>query len=172
MSLFGSSPDDSSVGNSAQRSKASLFADEPATNTSSSLFADENTSSSPWTTTNANKRASRHELVKTLLPGTNVPDSYVDAYDRVLDVGERVGERVGLTPVREILSGSGLSATDQGRILNLVASSESDGDGSGNIGVGRGEFNVLLALVGLAQEGEELTFDAVDDRRKSGFISL
>lgn len=169
MSLFGSSPDDSSLGNSGQRSKASLFADEPAPNTSSSLFADEGSGSSLWTNTKANKRASRHELVKSLLPGTDVPDSYVDAYDRVLDVGERVGAGVGLTPVREILSRSGLSATDQERILNLVVSWESDG--SGNIGVGRGEFNVLLALVGLAQEGEELTLDAVDDRRKSGFIS-
>lgn len=168
MSLFGSSPENS-PGNSAQRSKASLFADEPANNTSSSLFADDSASGSFWTTTNANKRASRQKLVKTLLPGTDAPGSYVDAYDRVLDAGDRVGAGVGLTSVREILSGSGLSATDQEKILNLVVSGESDGDESGNIGIGRGEFNVLLALVGLAQEGDELTFDAVDDRRKSGF---
>ena len=72
-----------------------------------------------------------------------------------------------MTSVREILSGSGLSATDQERILNLVVS---DGESTNaNIGVGRGEFNVLLALVGLAQEGEDLTYDAVDDRRKSRF---
>lgn len=171
MSLFGSSPEYSPPRNSAHRSKASLFADETANNTSSSLFADDNTSSSHWTTTNANKRASRQELIKTLLPGTDVPGSYVDAYDRVLNAGDRVGAGVGLTSVREILSGSGLSATDQEKILNLVVSGESDGDEGGNVGIGRGEFHVLLALVGLAQEGDELTFDAVDDRRKSGFTT-
>ncbi|TKA66959.1 hypothetical protein B0A55_09033 [Friedmanniomyces simplex] len=31
--------------------------------------------------------------------------------------------------------------------------------------LGRNEFNVLLALIGLAQEGEELSLDAVDERR-------
>lgn len=81
-------------------------------------------------------------------------------------MGDRVGTGIGLTSVREVLAGSGLSASEQARILNLVVSGELD-SGSSNIGVGRGEFSVLLALVGLAQEGEELTFDAVDDRRKS-----
>lgn len=172
MSLFGSSPENSTP-NSAQRSKASLFADDPVSSSglgttgaaTSSLFADDNDTSSPWTT-NTNKRASRTELVKTLLPDTDVPESYIDAYDRVLNAGDRVGAGIGLTSVREVLAGSGLSASEQARILNLVVSGEFD-SGSSNIGVGRGEFSVLLALVGLAQEGEELTFDAVDDRRKN-----
>ena len=83
-----------------------------------------------------------------------------------MNAGDHVGAGIGLTSVREVLAGSGLSASEQARILNLVVSGELD-SGSSNIGVGRGEFSVLLALVGLAQEGEELTFDAVDDRRKS-----
>lgn len=154
------------MGNSVQQSKSSLFADEPSAGASSSLFADDDTSSSPWNT-HTNKRASRQQLVKTLLPGLDVPESYINAYNQVLNVGDRVGAGIGLTSVREILSGSGLSATDQERILNLVVS---DGESTNaNIGVGRGEFNVLLALVGLAQEGEDLTYDAVDDRRKSRF---
>lgn len=167
MSLFGTSPEDSSLDNSAQRSKSSLFADEPSTggNTgpygSSSLFADDD-SGSPWTS-NANKRTARHQLVKTLLADAEVPASYIDAYDLVLQAGERVGSGVGLTSIREILSSSGLSATDQAKILNTVVSGEMDGSS----GLGRGEFNVLLALVGLAQEGEDLTIDAVDDRRQS-----
>lgn len=101
--------------------------------------------------------------MKTLLPAADVPESYVDAYDQILNAGDRAGSGIGLTSVREILSGSGLSATDQDKIFNLVIST--DGDNSN--GLGRSEFNVLLALVGLAQEGEELTFDAVDDRRQS-----
>lgn len=167
MSLFGTSPEDSPLANSAQRSKASLFADEPpygsnTGNASSSLFADDDSSGSPWMS-NTNKRTSKEEIVKTLLPDSDVPESYIDAYDLALSAGDRVGTGVGLTSVREILSGSGLSATDQAKILNLVISGDSD---SSN-GLGRGEFSVLLALVGLAQEGEDLTFDAVDDRRKS-----
>lgn len=156
------------MGHSAQRSKSSLFADEPfgggnSALGSSSLFADDDGgSSSPWNN-NTNKRTARHEIVKTLLPESDVPDNYIDAYDLVLSGGDRVGARVGLTSVREILSGSGLSASDQEKIFNLVVS----GDGDDANGLGRSEFNVLLALVGLAQEGEDLTFDAVDDRRKS-----
>ncbi|KAK1147151.1 Sorting nexin mvp1 [Aspergillus melleus] len=166
MSLFGTSPEDSPGVQSAQKSKSSLFADEPfgggnSALGSSSLFADDDGSSSPWNN-NTSKRTARHEIVKTLLPESDVPDSYIDAYDLVLSGGDRVGARVGLTSVREILSGSGLSATDQAKILNLVVS----GDGDDANGLGRSEFNVLLALVGLAQEGEDLTFDAVDDRRK------
>ena len=33
--------------------------------------------------------------------------------------------------------------------------------------LGRTEFNVLLALIGLAQEHEDITLDGVDERRKS-----
>ncbi|KAJ5584935.1 uncharacterized protein N7459_004735 [Penicillium hispanicum] len=169
MSLFGTSPEEPS----AQRSKSSLFADEPAGG-SPSLFADDaDDDSSPWNIhNNTAKRTGRRDLARTLLPATDVPESYVDAYDLILNSGDRVGSGIGLTSVREILSSSGLSALDQGKILNLVVSGDHDGSG----GLGRGEFNVLFALVGLAQEGEDLSFDAVDDHRKklpqpkSGFL--
>lgn len=170
MSLFGTSPEDPSAGNAAQRSKSSLFADEPATG-GSSLFADDegDDSSSPWNIqNNTAKRTARRDLARTLLPATDVPESYVDAYDLILNSGDRVGSGIGLTSVREILSSSGLTATDQSKILNLVSSGDHESFG----GLGRAEFNVLLALVGLAQEGEELSFDAVDDRRKSMFSLL
>lgn len=167
MSLFGTSPEDPSAGDPA-RFKSSLFADEPATG-GSSLFADDDgdDSSSPWNAqNNTAKRTARRDLARTLLPNTDVPESYIDAYDLILNSGDRVGSGIGLTSVREILSSSGLTATDQSKILNLVAS----GDHESFSGLGRGEFNVLLALVGLAQEGEDLSFDAVDDRRKSGLM--
>lgn len=163
MSLFGESPD-RSTGGFAQNSKSSLFADEPATG-GSSLFADDDgdDSSSPWNIqSNTAKRAARRDLARTLLPNSDVPESYIDAYDSILNSGDRVGSGIGLTSVREILSSSRLSATDQSKILNLVSSGDHESFG----GLGRGEFNVLLALVGLAQEGEDLSFDAVDDRRK------
>lgn len=101
--------------------------------------------------------------MKTLLPISDVSESYIDAYDQVRNAGGTAGSGIGFTSVREILSSSGLSATDQDKIFDLVVAS--DGDDAN--GLGRSEFNVLLALVGLAQEGDELTFDAVDDRRHS-----
>ncbi|KAL6234582.1 hypothetical protein BDW75DRAFT_231048 [Aspergillus navahoensis] len=167
MSLFGTSPDDSPAADTASRSKSSLFADEPAFGTGSanfggpSLFADDDDLGSPWNSSTA-KRTPKQQLVKNLLPDSDVPENYIDAYDLVLSAGERAGTGVGLTTVRELLSGSGLSATDQAKILNLVLSGDTDRSN----GLGRGEFNVLLALIGLAQEGEDLTFDTVDDRRK------
>ncbi|KAJ5102246.1 hypothetical protein NUU61_004468 [Penicillium alfredii] len=164
MSLFGPSPEEPSTGNSAQRPKSSLFADEPVAG--SSLFADDDgddSSSSRWNIqNNTAKRYARRDIARTLLPATDVPESYVDAYDSLLNSGERVGSGVGLTSIREILSSSQLSASDQGKIFNLVVSSDRESSNE----LGRGEFNVLLALVGLAQEGEDLSFDAVDDRRK------
>ncbi|KAJ5671988.1 hypothetical protein N7507_001115 [Penicillium longicatenatum] len=173
MSLFGTSPEEPSAAASTQRSKSSLFADDSARG-SPSLFADDDgdDSSSPWNQTNTAKRGARRDLVRTLLPATDVPESYVDAYDLILNSGDRVGSGVGLTSVREILSSSGLSASDQGKILNLVVSADHESSG----GLGRAEFNVLLALVGLGQEGEDLSFDTVDDHRKklpqprSGFL--
>ncbi|RAH66700.1 sorting nexin Mvp1 [Aspergillus aculeatinus CBS 121060] len=155
------SPSDPALGNSAQRSKSSLFADEPSFggNTgnagSSSLFADDEGLNSGSLWGNSVNKRTKHQIVKTLLPQDEVPDSYIDAYDLVLSEGDRVGSGVGLTSVREILSSSGLSASDQEKILNLVVS----GDLDSSTGLGRGEFSVLLALVGLAQEGEDLTFD-------------
>ncbi|KAF3384640.1 Sorting nexin mvp1 [Penicillium rolfsii] len=177
MSLFGTSPEEPSAAasTSTRRPKSSLFADD-SIGGSSSLFADDtgdDSSSSPWNPqNNTAKRTARRDLVRTLLPVSDVPESYVDAYDLILNSGDRVGAGVGLTSIRELLSSSGLSASDQGKILNLVVSGDHESAG----GLGRGEFNVLLALIGLAQHGEDLSFDSVDDHRKrlpqpnSGFL--
>lgn len=165
MSLFGTSPEEPSAATSAQRSKNSLFADESGGG-SSSLFADDDGddgSSSPLNPDNTAKRTARRDLVRTLLPATDVPESYVDAYDLILNSGDRVGAGVGLTSIREVLSSSALSASDQDKIFNLVVSGDRESSG----GLSRAEFNVFLALVGLAQEGEDLSFDTVDDHRKS-----
>ncbi|KAJ5900618.1 Sorting nexin mvp1 [Penicillium subrubescens] len=175
MSLFGTSPEEPSAAASTPRPKSSLFADD-SIGGSSSLFADDtgdDSSSSPWNPqNNTAKRTARRDLVRTLLPVSDVPESYVDAYDLILNSGDRVGAGVGLTSIRELLSSSGLTASDQGKILNLVVSGDHESSG----GLGRGEFNVLLALIGLAQQGEDLSFDSVDDHRKrlpqpnSGFL--
>ncbi|KAK4938933.1 Sorting nexin mvp1 [Elasticomyces elasticus] len=156
MSLFGSSPTENAPLNSK-----TLFGDEPAQPaTSSSLFADAG-GDSPWSMPTP-KRNARQNLVKNLLPATDVPESYVDAYDTVLNATERTGVGIGVAAVKSILQSSNLSEQEQHRILNFVIPG---GQESAN-GVGRSEFNVLLALIGLGQEGEDITLDGVDERRR------
>lgn len=166
MSLFGESPPNTLSFGATTQSK-SLFGDEPAAKTSStresstSLFADNNPNDSPWSMPTP-KKQNRQNFVKNLLQVTQVPDSYVDAYHILLNSGEKRGAGVSLTAVRKLLQTSGLSASDQDRILNIVLPA-----GQGSTGaLERGEFNVLLALIGLGQEEEEISLDGVDERRK------
>lgn len=109
------------------------------------------------------KKVARQNLVKNLLPATDVPESYVDAYDLVLNANERTGVGIGLGGIKNVLQSSNLSEQEQNKILHFVVPG---GQESAN-GVGRSEFNVLLALIGLGQEGEDITLDGVDERRRS-----
>jgi sorting nexin-8 len=165
MSLFGSSPDEP-----ARPQSKSLFDDEPTPGTTSnaSLFADDTATgdSSPWGMPTP-KKAAPNELVKSLLPASDAPESYIDAYDAVLNTGERTGSGLSLTAVSKILQSTKISSSEQARILQLVAPT-----GTESTGLGRSEFNVLLALIGLSQEGEEATLDGVDERRKSTVSSF
>ena len=163
MSLFGSSPDESSQ--TARAQSKSLFDDEPTpgTTANASLFADDTNASdtSPWGMPTP-KKAARTELVKNLLPATDVPESYIDAYDTVLDSGDRTGSGISVNAATKILQSTKLSATEQTRLLQFVAP-----PGTTNVELGRSEFYVLLALIGLSQENDEATLDGVDERRKS-----
>jgi sorting nexin-8 len=162
MSLFGTSPDATTPLNSSVNSK-SLFGDEPTPAASTpSLFAEDSADASPWSLPTPKKQA-RQSLVKTLLPATDVPESYIDAYDTLLHGGDRVGSGIGLTGIKNLLQSSGIGSSDQSTILNFVVPA---GQEAAN-GLGRSEFNVLLALIGLAQEGEEATLDGVDERKRS-----
>jgi sorting nexin-8 len=157
MSLFGSSPTES-----APLNNKSLFGEEPSrAPAASSLFADD-ASASPWSMPTPKKNA-RQNLVKNLLPATDVPESYVDAYDIVLNANERTGVGIGLAGIKRVLQSSNLSEQEQSKILNLVIPG---GQEAAN-GVGRSEFNVVLALIGLGQEGDDITLDGVDERRRS-----
>ena len=165
MSLFGSSPDDSSLSAAPARSepKSSLFDDEqrPSTKSGNSLFDDEGANGdSPWSMPTS-KRASKSDLIKTLLPAPDVPESYIDAFDTLVEAGYKMeGGKVGVAGTKKMLEGSGLDATAQDRVLKLVT-------GGQESAMDRNEFNVLLALVGLSQENEEASLDSVDERRRS-----
>ncbi|EEP80073.1 Mvp1p protein [Uncinocarpus reesii 1704] len=111
----------------------------------------------------ASKRISKQEVLKSLLPPTDVPESYVDAYDITLGSSDNRGNAgVGVGTARRMLTSTHLSSEQQSRIMNIVAPGGEVTAGS----LGRSQFNVFLALVGLAQEGEDLTLDTVDERRK------
>ena len=158
MSLFGSSPDDPTL----DAKQKSLFEDKSknGAGTNASLFDDdENGVASPWSMPTP-KKAAGNDVIKQLLPASDVPESYIDAYDTMLEAGGNSGVGISLTNVMSVLENSRLSSGDQARIIKLVAP-------EGRKSFGRSEFNVLLALIGLAQEKEEATLDGVDERRQS-----
>ena len=163
MSLFGSSPDENVTPAASSKSRGSLFDDEPsqAPGSKSSLFTDDDApNGSPWSMPTPQK-AKRGELIKSLLPASGVPDSYTDTFDNVLAGGDGVGGNVSAAGVAKVMSAGKLSADDQSRILSVITNGGQAAD------LSRNEFNVLLALIGLAQENEDITLDGVDERRKS-----
>jgi len=138
MSLFGTSPDEPAP---ISKSRISLFDDEPipAPGSKSSLFADDDAApgDSPWGMPTP-KKAARGEVIKTLLPASSVPDSYIDIFDDVLKGGDGSRGKISAAGVTKVLSSARLGADEQSRIMGIV--------GSGDLS--RNEFNVLLALVG------------------------
>lgn len=165
MSLFGD--DDSLPPTVTSKSRLSLFDDEPspAPGSKSSLFADDESApgSSPWVMPTP-KKASRGDLVKTLLPASDVPDSYIDTFDDVTKMGDGVGGKMSGAGATKVLSAAKIGADDQSRIVSIISSGGQLSD------LSRNEFNVLLALIGLAQEHEDITLDSVDERRRSQFF--
>ncbi|WPG99164.1 Sorting nexin mvp1 [Acrodontium crateriforme] len=152
MSLFG---DD--IDTPAARAKSSLFDDDqPTAKTSSSMFGDSTAddNDSPWGFT-PKKNTGRGNLVRSLLADADVPDLYIDTWD-----AWQLGGSVNASQCRQLLKNSKIRAADQDRIWTIVSS------GGQVSALGRSELNVLLALIGLAQEGEELSLDAVDERRR------
>jgi sorting nexin-8 len=154
MSLFGDEPDAP-----AARPKSGLFDDDATTKskTSSSMFGDSTADvdeSSPWGFT-PKKNSGRGSLVKSLLANADVPDAYIDTFDSL-----QAGGNVVAADARQLLRDSGVNSTAQDTVWSIVTSRAEVSS------LGRGEFNVLLALIGLAQEGDELSLDAVDERRR------
>ena len=101
MSLFG----DDDV---PSRSKSTgLFDDDqkPAGKSGSGLFDDGfDGNDSPWAFPTP-KKAGRGSLVKSLLPASDVPDLYIDAFDALLDAGDRAGNGISLDGARKLLAG-------------------------------------------------------------------
>lgn len=167
MSLFGTSPPDESpsMHSSFARSRASLFEDDDSMtasqtqSASNSLFQDDG---SPWDMPAPRRQKSRADLLRGILPAADAPDSYIETFDAVVRE-EGSGGKVSFSGLSRVLAAARLDADAQAHIAGIVAPAGSE------TALGRNEFNVLLALVGLAQEGETVTLDSVDERRRSEF---
>ncbi|KAK4504655.1 hypothetical protein PRZ48_002616 [Zasmidium cellare] len=159
MSLFGDDDFQPASRQSNANNKSSLFDDGPGTPskpTSSSIFADsgaedQNQDESPWGFTPSKKKGTGSSLVKNLLSDSDVPESYIDAFDAL-----QQGGSVSRQECEDLVRDCGIDSQDRQKIFSIVGAGDK---------FGRGEFNVLVALIGLAKEGEELGLDAVDERR-------
>lgn len=149
------------------RSRNSLFDDEdgPMTrSTSDTLFNDDEFGgsgrASPWDLPTPRKQQSRADLIRSLLDGVDIPDNYVEVFDNAVRE-DGSGAKVTSSGVTKTLAAAKLRADDQAQIMGILAP-------GGNLElIGRSEFNVLLALIGLAQEGEAVSLDGVDERRRN-----
>ena len=196
MSLFGTSPPeqpaDPSMHSSFARSRHGLFDDDGGNmransdhlfdtdddegaghangnnnNNSRSNGHDDDDGGSPWDMPSPRKKKTRAELLRSLLPAADVPESYMDAFDAAVseDAGGN-GKTVSAGGVARALAAAKLDADSQAAVMNVISPSEGSGAGEA-LALGRNEFNVLLALIGLAQEGEVVSLDGVDERRRS-----
>ena len=101
------------------------------------------------------KNTGKGNMVKSLLANADVPDLYIDTFDQLQE-----GGNIPASNARQLIRNCGISEGAQNTIWDLVTNRAE------SAALGRSEFNVLLALIGLAQEGEELSLDAVDERRR------
>ena len=131
---------------------------------SDNLFNDDDMAASgthsPWDMPTPRKQQSRADLLRTLLSGVEVPNSYIEAFDAAVREDGAGGGKVAAAGVAKVLASAKLDADHQAQIRRILA------PGGEDVELGRDAFNVLLALIGLAQEGDYLSLDAVDERRK------
>jgi sorting nexin-8 len=171
MSLFGTLPNDTTPSVShvtmTTKSRISLFDDDDdngsmTRSTSDTLFNDDDDGDrSPWDMPTPRKQQSRADILRRLLADVPVPDSYVDAFDSALAQDGRGSRMVTPAGIAKTLAAAHLDADQQVHIMNILAPSRSE------VSLGRDEFNVLLALVALAQDGDTVSLDSVDERRRS-----
>ncbi|KAK2758530.1 sorting nexin mvp1 [Colletotrichum kahawae] len=165
MSLFGSSPPGESPSNTSAAPSRSLFDEEPMSKSgSNSLFTDDDfagAEGSPWDMPTPRKQQSRADVVRNLLPPSDVPDAYIETFDTVVREDGNAG-RVNAGGIAKLFAAARLGADQQAQIMSMVVPAA-----GGDIAVGRGEFNVLLALIALAQENETTSLDTVDERRRN-----
>ncbi|OHE96555.1 sorting nexin mvp-1 [Colletotrichum orchidophilum] len=165
MSLFGSSPPADSPSNTSAAPSRSLFDEGSMSKSgSNSLFTDDDIAgaeSSPWDMPTPRKKQSRADVIRNLLSASDVPETYIETFDTVVRE-DGSGGRVNAGGIAKLFAAARLGADQQAQIMSMVVPAA-----GGDIAVGRGEFNVLLALIALSQEGEHISLDTVDERRRN-----
>ncbi|KAM3468703.1 hypothetical protein MY5147_007672 [Beauveria neobassiana] len=175
MSLFGTSPIEENAPSTPNRSRggggAALFDNDTVPSLGSGgLFVNDehhgtgghgNDADSPWDMPTPRKHQSRSELIRNLLPASDVPESYITTFDAVLRQHGDAAGRVTAAGIADVFATARIDADAQASIMALLAA----GGNASDLTLGRGEFNVLLALAGLAQEGDIISLDGVDERR-------
>lgn len=182
MSLFGTSPTEENSSSTPSRSRSGrgvgLFNDDtPASSNHAGLFADTeqqgtgdngNHADSPWDMPTPRKHQSRAELIRKLLPAADVPESYIETFEAVVRQDGDDSGRVAAAGIAKVFATARVDTDTQANIMSLLAA----GGNASNLTLGRGEFNVLLALVGLAQEGDIISLDGIDERRTSEYLAI
>ncbi len=182
MSLFGTSPVEENAPSTPTRSRgggrgaAGLFDDDARPSSGDGgLFADNeqhgapndgNNADSPWDMPTPRKNQSRAELIRKLLPASDVPDSYIETFDTVVRQDGDDSGRVTSAGIAKVFATARIDTATQASIMTLLAA----GGNASDLTLGRGEFSVLLALVGLAQEGDIISLDGIDERRTSQYF--
>lgn len=113
------------------------------------------------------RRGADGDIVKNLLTpsNANLPEEYVDYFDSLLAQYGTLDDMISAEGVRKILEEGEISESAIGRIWGVIMKGAKES-------INRDEVNVLLAMVGLAQEGDEISIDGVDDRRRSELNSI
>jgi hypothetical protein len=124
-----------------------------------------NGAASPWDLPTPRKPQSRADLLRSILPASDVPDSYIEAFDAIVREHGSGGGKVASAGAMRVLAAARLDADAQAKIMSIIT------PGGGEVSLGRNEFNVLLGLTGLAQEGETVSLDGIDERRRSECLS-
>ena len=132
--------------------------------TTTALFADDDPNDSPWDIPAPKKPQTRAELIRNLLPPSLIPDSYIEAFDKIFSEDGKAG-KITAAGVTRTLAAAKLGADAQAKIMSIVGPENE----SEELALDRNQFNVLLALIGLAQEGEPISLDGVDERRRSEY---
>lgn len=128
-----------------------------------SLFAD--SGPDPWAAgIPVPRRGADNDIVKNLLTAdnSNLPEEYVDYFDSLLAQYGTPDDMISAEGVGKILEEGGVDQNARERIWAVIMKGAKES-------IHRDEVNVLLAMVGLAQEGDEISIDGVDDRRRSKF---
>ncbi|KAI0999791.1 Sorting nexin [Podosphaera aphanis] len=161
MSLFGKSPEES---NSAVGSKPrnSLFDDDrispgPSSISKSSSVSEDNaaSTSSPWGITSLLKETGQTEDIEALLPETAIPEKYNQIFNSIPDRGRSYNGNINKAGVYMIFSHAKLDKEDEESIQDLIFQGASPSE------LSRDKFNVLLALIGLAQNYSEISLEEV-----------